>query len=120
MKEVTNGIMVLVCGGRTFADVGLLNNTLDRLDRERYIGAIVSGGCSGADQLAAIWAQEKGKVLVVVPAKWDIHGKAAGPMRNTAMLDMGPDLVVAFRGGKGTADTVKEAKKRGLNVLEVD
>jgi hypothetical protein len=31
------------------------------------------------------------------------YGNAAGPIRNQQMLDWGPDLVVAFAGGTGTA-----------------
>jgi hypothetical protein len=39
-------------------------------------------------------------------------------MRNQAMLDYGkPDLVVAFPGGKGTADMVRRARVAGVKVL---
>lgn len=110
---------ILVCGGRTFHDAHLLNNTLDRLDRELSIASVITGGCTGADQLANIWAQEKGKVQIIVPAKWHLYNNAAGPIRNSEMLAMKPDLVVAFQGGRGTQDTITKAKALGLNVLEV-
>jgi UDP-N-acetylmuramoylalanine-D-glutamate ligase len=36
------------------------------------------------------------------------------------MLDVGkPDLVVAFPGGRGTADMVRRAKEAGVEVIEV-
>jgi hypothetical protein len=35
------------------------------------------------------------------------------------MLEYGPDLVVAFPGGRGTADMVRRAKAAGCEVLEV-
>lgn len=45
------------------------------------------------------------------------NGKAAGPIRNQRMLDEGkPDLVVAFPGGRGTADMVRRAKAAGVPV----
>lgn len=54
------------------------------------------------------------------PAEWEAHGKAAGPIRNAHMLsDFKPDLVVAFPGGRGTADMVKKAQDAGVTVLLV-
>lgn len=51
---------------------------------------------------------------------WKDHGKAAGPIRNQLMLDdFKPDLVVAFPGGKGTADMVKKAQDAGVTVILV-
>ena len=50
-----------------------------------------------------------------MPADWTKHGKAAGPIRNQKMLDECPDLVVAFPGGKGTADMVRRAMKAGID-----
>jgi hypothetical protein len=36
------------------------------------------------------------------------------------MLDEGiPDLVVAFPGGRGTANMVRQARERGFEILEV-
>jgi len=56
------------------------------------------------------------------PADWDKHGKAAGPIRNTEMIEDGrPDVVIAFTydlpSSKGTADTVKKAKKAHIPVF---
>ncbi|MEM9912925.1 MAG: hypothetical protein AAF922_19365 [Pseudomonadota bacterium] len=46
-------------------------------------------------------------------------GRAAGPIRNKEMLDEGcPDLVVAFPGGRGTANMVKQAQAAGVEVLD--
>jgi hypothetical protein len=36
------------------------------------------------------------------------------------MLDEGkPDLVIAFPGGRGTADMVKKARRAGVEVVEI-
>jgi hypothetical protein len=57
----------------------------------------------------------------IYPADWTRHGKAAGPKRNQLMLDKEkPDLVIAFPGGKGTADMVARAKAQGFKVMEVE
>jgi len=44
--------------------------------------------------------------------------RRAGPERNAAMLGLGPDLVVAFPGGSGTAGMVRLAKAAGVEVIE--
>jgi hypothetical protein len=38
------------------------------------------------------------------PADGKKHGRAAGPIRNQKMPEEKPELVVAFPGGRGTAD----------------
>ena len=56
----------------------------------------------------------------VYPADWKANAKAAGPIRNAEMLaDFKPDTVIAFPGGRGTADMVRKAKAAGVRVIEV-
>lgn len=51
------------------------------------------------------------------PADWEKHGRAAGPIRNEKMLIVGtPDMVLAFPGGRGTADMIRKAEAAGLPV----
>lgn len=111
---------VLVCGGRDFEDESAVVNFLFRLDDERPITAIVHGGARGADMIGGRAAQLLKVPCHVFPANWKRDGKAAGPIRNQRMLDQGkPDVVVAFPGGKGTADMVKRARSHGIEVIEV-
>ena len=112
---------VLVCGGRDFADREWMDRVLRFIDRHHArllpgpIGKIICGGAPGADTLAAEWAEGCGLPCRVFPAVWLNHGKAAGPIRNQRMLDDGkPDLVVAFPGGRGTADMVRRAQAAGI------
>ncbi|TAL45507.1 MAG: hypothetical protein EPN91_02025 [Salinibacterium sp.] len=51
-------------------------------------------------------------------ADWETYGRRAGIVRNLAMLDTRPDLVIACWDGesKGTAHTMTEARKRGIPV----
>lgn len=111
---------VLVCGGRKFYNKILFKRTMDKLHANQPITCIIQGGASGADFLAKHWA----KAIACVPqeefkADWG-QGRSAGPKRNAVMLKDGkPDLVVAFPGGKGTADMVKKARKAGITVLEI-
>lgn len=111
---------VLVCGGRTFSNLPLLDRELDVYHRMYGFTALIHGGAGGADQAAHFWAGFNRVPIHVYHARWDTEGKAAGPLRNQRMLDEGkPDFVVAFPGGRGTADMVRRAKAAGVKVIEV-
>jgi hypothetical protein len=70
--------------------------------------------------LAGKWAAYNGIPIAEFPAQWDLHGKRAGYLRNKQMLEEGqPDLVVAFPGGRGTADMVRQSREAGVPVIEV-
>lgn len=105
---------VLVCGSR-FSEVGGLRvrAALDTLP----ITLLIQGGATGVDEAAKRWAQARGIPVMEFPANWTHQGKAAGPIRNAAMLKYGqPELVVAFPGGNGTANMVKLARAAGVPV----
>lgn len=78
---------------------------------------IISGGAKGADSLAIDWAVINWVPFTEYPADWKTHGKKAGFLRNTQMLNEGkPDLVIAFPGGKGTAMMLDISRKAGVAV----
>ena len=80
---------------------------------------VIHGGARGADISADVCALAFGIDVEVYPADWAKHGKAAGPIRNAQMLREGrPDAVLAFPGGRGTADMVRRAKRAGVPVWE--
>lgn len=107
---------VIVCGGRNYANGPQIVKTLGAL----HITALAHGGASGADDLARIYALMAGIPTTEYPPRWGEHGKAAGPIRNQRMLDeFKPDAVVAFPGGRGTADMVRRARAADVRVIEV-
>lgn len=124
---------ILVCGGRTFQDWDKLNETLNTLHAIQPITCIIEGGARGADRLARLWAQKNGVRYETYASDWknisypdsviryDAHGQPydanAGPRRNKKMLEEGkPDLVVGFKGSKGTMDCLKQAKNMGIQI----
>lgn len=127
---------MLVCGGRSFglaggskpfeaadAERALLKRVLDTLVSGR--DTVLHGAARGADTLAAEWCSGDRDIArvpcVAFPADWTAHGKAAGAIRNQRMLDDGePHIVIAFPGGRGTADMVRRARKAGVPVLRVE
>lgn len=111
---------VLVCGGRDYCDASTLWGALDTLRRQSPHDAmiVIQGGARGADQMAREWCESRKVPYENYPAEWERYGRAAGPTRNQQMLDKGnPDLVVAFPGGKGTADMIRRAKEAGVRTI---
>lgn len=111
---------VLVCGGRDFNDPSFIFRHLVGRHAKSPITTIIEGGAPGVDRFARMWAQGQNIPVVSYPADWKTEGKAAGPKRNARMIEEGkPDLVVAFRGGKGTANMVAQARAAGIEVIEI-
>lgn len=109
-------------------DRNLLESTLTGLVSGDYFIRLVHGGARGADRLADLWGRQNGAVIAraVYPADWFPNGRSggldrsAGVRRNQKMLDAEkPDRVIAFPGGKGTADMVTRARAAGVEVIEI-
>jgi hypothetical protein len=91
----------------------------------RLVHLLLHGGARGADAAIGRAAQQLGWSALVMPAQWQLHGRAAGPIRNRELLQqaiakavahtspgsLASVLVVAFPGGPGTASLVREARR---------
>ncbi len=69
--------------------------------------AVISGGARGVDSWALNEAMNRNLEVLVFPANWEKHGKAAGMIRNRDIVKTA-NVVVAFWDGKsrGTANTI--------------
>ena len=110
---------VLVCGDRNWTDRDLLFGILSEAHFYIGISCVIEGEARGADTMAREWAEERAITCEPYPANWAKFGRAAGPIRNTQMLNEGnPDIVYAFHddidASKGTGNMVKQAIARGL------
>jgi hypothetical protein len=108
----------IVCGSREFNSISYayLSSVLGSLG----LTEIIAGGASGVDSYAVSYAKARRVDYRVYFPKWLVDQKAAGPIRNKRMLDEGnPDVVIAFWGGRGTADMIRQATARGVRVIEV-
>jgi hypothetical protein len=121
---------VLVCGGRDYGNRERLFRVLDEALQVATASGktftLVHGGAKGADTLADVWATERkiadeGGMVRVYAADWNTHGRKAGPIRNKLMLtESKPHVIVAFKGGRGTAHMMSISREAGTPVLEIE
>ncbi len=124
-------VRILVCGSRTFSTYNVIEAVLGGINA--HFGGdtvIIHGAAPGADRYADKWAKAAGKMkgedLLPFPANWNLHGRAAGPIRNRKMLAEGlPDVVWAFvdkplAESTGTKDMVDIASKAGVQCYVVE
>lgn len=116
-------LRILICGGRQYSGYLHFASVMAKLEAEHGpFEAVIHGGAKGTDWCAHLWANSPAgkRAEIEFRADWTKNGKAAGPIRNQQMIDEGkPDLVVAFPGGRGTADMVRRAKSSGINTIEI-
>ena len=111
---------VLVCGGRDYSDEARVFSELDAEHANAPITLLIHGGATGADTLAGKWAAARKIAVRPFPANWFKHGQSAGPIRNRDMLTQGkPHMVIAFPGGRGTADMINAARAASVPVVKV-
>lgn len=115
---------LLVTGSRDWSDEKSVDTALEDAWRDLSVGGkrlvtLVSGNCpTGADAIAErIW-EAHGFPIERHPADWETHGKAAGPLRNRQMVDLGADLCLAFPlpSSRGTQNCMSLARAAGIPV----
>lgn len=117
-------LRVLVTGSRDFSDESVVLSALAAI--VAYAAGrpitIIHGACRGADLLVARLAVATIPDVVIEPwpADWRRLGRAAGPVRNAAMVASGPEICAAFfvRGwpSRGTAGCCRLAVAAGVPV----
>lgn len=111
---------VLICGAREWKDYNMIWADLAELSTLHRIDLVIDGQAHGADSLGHLAAVRLGLPTLRLPANWERYGRAAGPIRNRAMLREKPDLVLAyhdwFPASKGTKDMVTISRKAGVEV----
>lgn len=114
----------LICGERVWVDRNPISFVIHGLiENHGYDNVqVIHGAAKGADAVADQISREAGLKPIAFPAQWSRFGRAAGHLRNTLMLDEGrPDVVYAFfvdrSKSKGTANMVRQAKKRRIPIF---
>lgn len=126
--------LILVTGDRNWRDpLTIQGAMLDAVEEVVPWGeevVFMHGFARGADYecdvIAHLLSQygqpdEQGRYIkgpLAIPANWREHGRAAGPIRNQAMLERGPQFVLGFHNdiasSRGTADMLRRCKRAGV------
>lgn len=108
---------VAIVGSREWSAKAPIISAVDDIPAN---GTLVSGGARGVDTIAEIRANERGLRTEIYRADWENLGKAAGFIRNLAIVNS-CDKLIAFWDGKsrGTMDTVNKAKAAGIPYMLV-
>lgn len=142
MTSHQNEFRVIITGGRDYGwnkdpvtkkltpNIEQQRHVFDTIERLKIAAdeagrelIIIHGAARGADTLADEAANLFGvkiKPYPVTNEDWNRYGKAAGHLRNKQMRDENdPHLVVAFPGGRGTANMCALAKDKFIIVRKV-
>lgn len=110
---------LLVTGSRNWDDVTTIKLALNKA--VNYLGdqvTLVHGACPiGADDIADdLFTYANLGPVEAHPADWNTHGKRAGFLRNSLMVDLGADLCLAFikNESRGATMTANLAEKVGI------
>lgn len=109
---------LIIAGGRDCTEYDVLTEAI----RHHQIPItqdteIVCGMAKGADSLGFDFAIISELKIHKFPAKWNLHGRKAGPLRNIEMGDFADALLALWDGkSKGTKHMIDYATKRGLKV----
>jgi hypothetical protein len=109
---------VCVTGPRDEEDKAFVWAALDEFHQSAKgpITELAQGEARGVDRFCKEWAEARGIPVKPYAADWDQHDEAAGAIRNGEMLDdFQPDFLLVFpRGGPGTTNCAKQARKKGF------
>jgi hypothetical protein len=109
---------VAIVGSRNYPDEAAVRRYVDALPEGTVV---ITGGARGVDTWAEQSARLRGLEVVVHLADWNKHGRAAGMIRNTTIVN-DADRGVAFWDGqsRGTMDTVRKMRRAGkpIEVIE--
>jgi hypothetical protein len=104
-------VIVLVVGDRNTTAAAIFDE-LDRIHQEHTVTLLIqNGGHGGIDQLARDWCFFNDVTCRSFIPQCRVRERPA-----TSIERHRPDLVIAFPGGKETADMIRQAKAAGLAI----
>lgn len=111
--------VVVATGSRNWSDGDYVEGVFRAMKEDHRDMVVHVGDARGADAIVRQLCSKMSIPCTVHVADWKKRGRAAGPVRNRAMLDAAkPDLVVAFLlpGSRGTIDCMAAARQRSIAV----
>lgn len=111
------GARIAFTGGPDCNDHDRIWTALDKVHAKHAEMVLLHGGTpTGAERIAACWADARKVPQVAFRPDWNRHQKAAPFKRNDQLLDAMPIGVVAFPGSGISANLCDKARKLGIPV----
>ena len=92
-------LYLLIVGSRSIANYNQVGPVLDDLIKDlsydKYV--VVSGGASGVDYLAELWAEKHGYEKVIFKADWKKYGKSKGTAHNFELSEKYKNPLVKYQ-----------------------
>ena len=105
---------LLIAGSRSIVEFDLAPHIPEGVD------LIISGGAKGIDTLAERYADMHGIEKLIIRPQYELFGRAAPIKRDEKMVDACDTVLAVWDGkSKGTAYTLKYARKKGKAVIEL-
>lgn len=115
------GARIAFTGGPDCNDHARIWAALDKVRAKHADMVLLHGGTpTGAERIAACWADSRSVPQIVFKPDWTRHQKAAPFKRNDQMLEALPIGVVAFPGSGISANLCDKARKLGIPVWKFD
>ena len=114
---VPAGPKIAFTGGADFNDHRLIWSTLDKVRVKHPDMVLLHGGSpTGAERIAARWADHRNVPQIAFKPDWTKHAKAAPFKRNDAMLAVMPIGILIFPGTGIQDNLADKARKLGIPV----
>jgi hypothetical protein len=111
------GARIAFTGGPDCNDHGRIWTALDKVRAKHADMVLLHGGTpTGAERIAACWADDRKVPQIAFRPDWNRHHKAAPFKRNDQLLDAMPIGLVAFPGSGISANLCDKARKLGIPV----
>lgn len=121
-----NHYKLIIAGSRGWTDYQAVIDAVRSFYKKYKISGklrppkIISGTARGADQLGERLAKDYNLELLLMPAKWNEHGKSAGYKRNEEMAKIADGCIVFWDGeSRGSQHMVNLAEQYKLDRMLV-
>jgi len=81
---------------------------------------LLNGDAVGVDRIAAEWARSHGITVTKFIPDWNIHGRAAGVIRNSEMIALADYVLVIWDGkSRGSRDVIEKCEKCAKYYIQI-
>ena len=117
--HLPSGPKIAFGGGTSCNDHQAIWEALDKVHAKHPAMVLIHGGTpTGAERIAACWADKRKVTQIAFKPDWAREGKAAPFKRNDRMLDVLPIGLVVFPGSGITDNLADKARKLGIRLMD--